>query len=150
MYNLVSPDVPGVKWNFSQYQPDLVVVNLGQNDFGPETYGDVIMTDSLRYTTAFLELLEMVKNNNPNAKILITIGGGLSDYYPQGFKRLSRSRSWKKTISKTFNNRYPNSCITFEISTNQPPYGEDWHPTVKSHERMAKEAVIVIKKYMNW
>lgn len=150
IYDLVTPSIPEVKWEFSLYQPDLVVVNLGQNDFGPETYGKIIMADSIKFTTAYLKLLESIKNNNPSAKILITIGGGLSDYYPIKFRTLSRSRSWLKSIANTFNKNYPNSCDTFEISTNKPPYGEDWHPTVKSHERMADEAVIAIKKHMNW
>ena len=150
IYNLVLPDQPDVKWNFSLYQPDLVVVNLGQNDFGPESYGSIIITDSLRFTNAYLELLEKVKKNNPKAKILITIGGGLSDYFPQGLKRLSRSRVWLKNIAITFNTKYPNSCEIFELKTVQPPYGEDWHPTVNAHNKMADQAIIAIKKYMNW
>jgi len=150
MYNLVSPDQHNVKWNFSFYQPDLVVVNLGQNDFGPESYGSVIMTDSVRFTKSYLELLEMVKKKNPKAKILITIGGGLSDYFPRGLKCLSRSRVWLKKIAKNFNTVHPNSCETFELRTIQPPYGEDWHPTVSEHHDMADQALIAIKKYMNW
>lgn len=150
MYAYVSPDSQIEKWDFTKFKSDLIVINLGQNDFGPETYGSVKMTDSTRFSNAYLDLLEMVKSNNPQAKILITIGGGLSDYFPTGFKRLTRSRTWIKAIAKQFNSKYPNSCKTFELQTIQPPYGEDWHPTVKSHNKMAKEAVVAIKKYMNW
>jgi lysophospholipase L1-like esterase len=150
IYEQVTPGVLNVKWNFSLYQPDLVVVNVGQNDFGPETYAPVVMTDSLRFSTAYLALLKQVKSHNPKAKILIAIGGGLSDFYPKGFKRLTRSRAWLKTIANTFNESYPNSCSTFELKTISPPYGEDWHPTLNSHKLMAGQAVVAIKNVMNW
>jgi hypothetical protein len=150
IYIEISPDTTNKKWNFNLYQPDLIVVNLGQNDFGPETYSPVIMTDSLRFTNAYLELLEVINIHNPNAKILITIGGGLSDYYPLDFKRLSRSRLWLNNIKNTFNQSHPNSCNIFELKTIIAPYGEDWHPTFESHKTMANQAVVVIKKIMNW
>ena len=150
IYNLIAPGLSDEKWDFLRYQPDLIVVNLGQNDFGPETHSIPVMTDSLRFTTAYLELLEMIRAHNTNAKILITIGGGLSDYYPTNFKRLSRSRLWLKNISQNFNKRYPGICSVFELQLIKPPYGEDWHPSLKSHQLMADQAIVIIKKFMNW
>lgn len=150
IYNLINPVISNEKWNFSRYQPDLIVVNLGQNDFGPETQKIPLMTDSARFTKVYLELLEKIKNNNSKAKILIIIGGGLSDDYPADFKRLSRSRLWLKNISRIFNDKHYNGCAFFELQTITSPYGEDWHPSLKSHQHMADQVVLFIKKFMNW
>ena len=32
----------------------------------------------------------------------------------------------------------------------KPPYGEDWHLSLKSHQLMADKAIVFIKKFMNW
>lgn len=150
IYNLINPVISNEKWNFSRYQPDLIVVNLGQNDFGPETQKIPLMTDSVRFTKVYLELLETIKKNNSKAKILIIIGGGLSDDYPADFKRLSRSRLWLKNIARIFNDKHYNGCALFELQTITSPYGEDWHPSLKSHQHMADQVVLFIKNFMNW
>lgn len=151
-YNDISPDQVGVKakWDFSKYPSDLVVVNLGQNDFGPETHATPIMTDSIRFVQGYIALLDSVHFHSPQAKVLVIIGGGMSDYWPEGYKRLTRSRSWISNVVSEFEKKHPGVAKTFELKTVTPPYGEDWHPTVKAHQIMSDQVVAEIKKYMNW
>lgn len=151
-YNYVSPNPEEGKkeWDFNQFQSDLIVITLGINDFGPETHETVVMADSSRFCSAYLVLLKIVHQKNPNAKILVTIGGGLSDYYPANFNRLSRSRLWIKAAVNSFNASNSTAIKTFELKTISPPYGEDWHPSLRAHQIMSEQAVSFIKEYMGW
>lgn len=151
-YNQISPNPNEgkVEWDFSKHQPDLVVINLGQNDFGPETHQTVVMTDSARFVNAYIDLLNNVQQKNPTAKILVIIGGGMSDYYPAKLKRLSRSRRFIYDAVNTFKAKNTTTIKTFELKTVTPPYGEDWHPTLAAHQIMAKQVTEEIQRYMNW
>lgn len=151
-YNWISPNPNEGKgvWDFKKYQSDLVVINLGQNDFGPETHQTIVMTDSARFVNAYIDLLNNVHDKNPNAKILVIIGGGMSDYYPANFNRLSRSRTFIQSAVNEFNSKTSGSVTTYELKTVTPPYGEDWHPTITAHQQMAQQAITAIRALMNW
>lgn len=61
IYNLA-----GDKWDFSKYQPDVVVVNLGTNDHSRSSEAEV--------KNAAAALLKDIRKNNPNAYIIAAYG----------------------------------------------------------------------------
>ncbi len=56
----------GHDWNFSSFQPHVVVINLGANDHGTSSPGEV--------TTATTAFLKTVRKNNPGAYIVVAYG----------------------------------------------------------------------------
>ncbi len=137
------------KYDFS-YKQDLIVVKIGTNDFGPEIRSHYNLADSGRFVSTYLEFLKFVTEQNPNSKIVLAMGGGITDYFPVGSKRLSRFRSWVKTIKIEAQKKYLNTFGFFEFNLQESPYGEDWHPTVKSQEKFANEITPFLREFMNW
>lgn len=73
------------KWDFTRYQPDVVVVNLGTNDRGgvPRVFGydefkngcdKAVNGGKVEHHTGVKDFLTMIHENNPSAKILWTCG----------------------------------------------------------------------------
>lgn len=56
----------GHDWDFNEFQPHVVVINLGANDHGTSTTGEV--------TTATTAFLKTVRKKNPNAYIIVAYG----------------------------------------------------------------------------
>ena len=137
------------EYDFS-FNPHLIVLKIGTNDFGPEMNVPPDMTDSLRFVTAYLDFLRFVIQKNPNAKIVLALGGGLTDYYPQGLLRLSRYKSWVKSVLQKVEKKYSNTFGFFEFQPQNPPYGEDWHPTVISQQKFASEITPYLREFMGW
>lgn len=150
VYASIYPDsLRSTHYSFQTNQ-DLVVIKLSTNDFGPEIQSPPILLDSTSFVQAYLSFIDIVVKHNPEAKIILAIGGGLSDWYPSGLKRLSRCRSWVNVILNESKLVHSNKFAFFEFKTISAPYGEDWHPTIKSQNKMAKEVTPFIKEFMDW
>ena len=108
------------------------------------------MTDSSRFVKTYLKFLELVIQNNSDAKIVLAVGGGLTDHYPIGLKRLTRYKSWVKSVKLKAEKRYSNRFGFFEFLAQNPPYGEDWHPTVISQQKFAEEITPYLREFMDW
>lgn len=74
------------KWDFSKYQPDVVVVNLGTNDISGLNNGNYTEDDikygvtksvaggEVKRHTGVFDFLDMIHKNNPDAKIVWLCG----------------------------------------------------------------------------
>lgn len=136
-------------YHFS-YNPDLIVLKIGTNDFGAEMNDPNNLADSTRFVSTYLKFLKYVTEKNPNSKIVLVVGGGITDYFPAGLKRLTRFRSWVETVKLESEKLYLNTFGFFEFKAQTAPYGEDWHPTVKSQQKFASEITPYLKAFMNW
>ena len=87
---------------------------------------------------------------NPQAKIVLAVGGGLTDFYPQGLQRLSRYKSWVKSVLQKAEKKHSNTFGFFEFQPQNPPYGEDWHPTIISQQKFANEITPYLREFMGW
>lgn len=150
MYLDIYPSIELEKeYNFS-FSPHLIVIAIGKNDFGGELHSPPDMTDSLRFVTTYLNFLEFVTQKNPDTKIVLTVGGGLTDIFPQSLKRLSRFRCWVNAVKAEAEKKFSNRFGFFEFQTQKPPFGEDWHPTVLSQQKFANEITPYLRRFMGW
>lgn len=147
IYPFIYPD--GGKYDFL-FKPDLIVIKLGTNDFGAEMNQPPNMTDSSRFVSTYLKFLHDVINNNPTSKIVLALGGGISNSFPKGLNRLKRYRNWVQKVKIEAEQKYMNEFGFFEFKLMEPPYGEDWHPTVNDQNKFAKEITPFLKKFMGW
>jgi len=137
------------EYGFS-FNPHLIVIKIGTNDFGAEMIAPPEMADSSRFVKTYLEFLKFVTQKNPNAKIVLAVGGGLTDFYPEGLQRLSRFKSWVKQIQTLAEKKFSSTFGFFEFQPQKSPYGEDWHPTVISQQKFASEITPYLIEFMKW
>lgn len=142
IYDRLNPNDAKSKWDFSRYQPDIVVVNLFQNDswivnmpeneqfkrrFGTEKPTDQFMMD------AYDKFILSLRNVYPQAKIICTLGN--MDITKEGSKWPSLV---KNAVSKLND---PNVYTLFFKYKDSPG-----HPKIAEQQAMADDLIGFIKK----
>ena len=131
-------NVSDFDWDFSKFQPDFVVINLGTND-ASYTKGD--KEKVLEYADAYAEFLKVVREKNPNAHIICSLGVMGADLMV----------GVKKAAEKYTEETGDANISTFQFKTQDGSangYAADWHPTAKSHDIAAAELTEYIKSLM--
>lgn len=74
--NATDKRTPVIAWDFSLWQPDVVVVNLGTNDNTviSNNFDNPNFNNETKYKEAVISFLTKIRNNNPNATIIWTYG----------------------------------------------------------------------------
>lgn len=130
----VGDNDPAMKWDHTQYHPDLIVSAIGTNDFSlgiPEREG---------YVTAYVKLVNKLLTNHPQAHIALTEGAilngdkkaALIDYIREAISRVNDSR-----VHQVTSNHYPGDA-------------QDAHPTKEQHAAMAEDLAPQLKALMDW
>jgi lysophospholipase L1-like esterase len=128
------------RWDFSQYQPDLVCINLGTNDVSTKGYDP----DSLK--RAYTTFLKTVRSHYPNARIVFLCGSML--YGPE----LEVAKKTLNEVTKAANDAGDRHVYRFDFTpqTGDLDYGADWHPSLAQHQKMAAELVAFLRPLMQW
>ena len=147
LYDFIFPDDKNSpKWNQQLYSPDIITVTLGINDHYLNGVNPPQMLDSTAFVKTYIQFLIKLNEIHPKAKLICVIPSGISDVYPQGLNQRTVFTSWMRDIVKTAENKTGLKIYTLTHSVQQAPFGEDWHPSNKSHEVMADEFVKFVKK----
>ncbi len=129
-----------VKWEFKNYIPQAVVINLGTNDYSTST------PDKTKFVTAYKNLVTTVRTNYPNAHIFCTIGPML---WGTG---LETCRSNVNDVVNEFKSKGDSKVYFLEYpqQSESNGYGEDWHPSLTTHQLMADQLTEEIKSKLGW
>lgn len=145
VYDRIFPDSPLPGWNFSNYIPDIVVINLGTNDFYAEG------TDSALFVSAYKNLLTRIRTNYPSAKIFCITGPMMSDHHPPGEKALTTIKKYLTYLVKDFNSRGDEHFYFFSMSPQGAfGMGSDYHPNIEQHVFNAEELTKFIRSKTGW
>lgn len=133
--------INGPKWDFNQWTPDVVVINLFQNDSRlVHKKLNPVPNDADRIQ-AYYDFLEVLRNKHPDAYIVCTLGS--MDATKEGSE-------WPGHISKAvlkFRKDHKDNRIDtlfFEFT------GFTKHPRVKHHKANAEKLTAFIKAKMGW
>ena len=121
-------------WDFTQWQPDAVVIKLGTNDFSTEPHPDHIifqqaLTDLLNRVTQYYgdtPIFLLADNSRP---LIVDL---YRNYYQQNYA--SNSKVHYVVLPKPASDQF----------------GCDWHPNVQYHQQAAAVLAPVIKKVLAW
>jgi len=128
------------EWDFSQYQPELVVINLGTND-NSYTKGDP--DKCAEFTEGYVAFIKQVRENNPDATILCTLGIMGQELYPQiedAVAAYTEETGDTKVASFMFSQQ----------DGNTNGFGSDYHPSEQSHIEASEELTAKISELMGW
>jgi len=130
-YSYALPADKQSQWQYSQYIPDVVVINLGTNDFSSYHNG----MDRNTYIYTYQEFVHRLRSYYPDAYILLatnTANDSFSDELDEIISGLSDNNIEKINL-KTSN---WNGC--------------DGHPDLNAHQTMADTLVAHIKAVLGW
>jgi lysophospholipase L1-like esterase len=137
-YERALPSRADSAWDFSRFQPDAVVVNLGTNDFST-----AVDPDQATFVAGYRALLTRIRGHYPNAHILCTNGPMLSG------ADLATLRGYLQSVVTELSDP---KVSTFEI----PPqdgsdgFGCDWHPSAARHQKVAAVVEAALRDALGW
>jgi len=149
LFNRTLPDDATSTWGFTTPPPDVVVVNLGSNDFAAGDPGDA-------FVQAYTMFLLTLRQHYPDAYVLCvlpptmeepnrTIAGG----YIQGVVQQARSAG----DSRVSTLRIPGEGGTFfgfALQLASDGYGCDYHPSLKTQSLMGTQLTAAIPPIVGW
>lgn len=139
-----NPSAP--KWDFAQYQPQVLVLNVGTNDFANVDPGEG------RFVRQYLELMRDVRVAYPKAFVIVALGPMLSDAYPEGRQNLTKARRYFKiVVDKLKAQGEANfTFLEFPEQNHADGLGCGFHPSLKTHKLMSDRLTAVIKEHLSW
>eukprot|EP01027_Heterolobosea_sp_BB2_P025618 GEZU01039316.1.p1 GENE.GEZU01039316.1~~GEZU01039316.1.p1 ORF type:complete len:141 (-),score=34.83 GEZU01039316.1:303-725(-) len=137
-YSRTLANDPTDKWNFNQYQPDAVVVNLGTNDYSTQPYPpqDIFIDGYINFLTG---LHEHYGNDVPILTVCgPLISGACCDYVQQ-------------VVEMQVNQGYKVYYVDMQGLLQIPQdLGCDGHPNVSGHAKMAATMINAIQTNLGW
>lgn len=126
-------------WHVEQFQPDVVVINLGTNDLS-YTQGKNERVEG--FGRAYKGFLEKIREDYPKAHILCTLGVMGDALYPEIEKQVSYFQEEKRDKNI--------SALLLDKQKEEDGLGTYWHPSKVTHKKMAKVLCTAIQRQLNW
>ena len=128
------------KWDFSRYQPDVVCINLGTNDLSTNNYDVKLLKQG------YQRLLKLVRDHNPKAKVVFLCGSMLNG------KELEIAKQILDEVTAEANKAGDKEVYRFNFTPQNGDLGmgNDWHPSIWQHEKMAAELAAYLRALMHW
>jgi lysophospholipase L1-like esterase len=144
LYERVLPQDDSSVWDFAAARiPDAVLINLGTNDFAggnPEEEG---------WVAACLGLVKQLRGRYPKARIYCAVGPMLSDPWSPSKNALSTIRGHLQRVVKESADANV-AFLEFAMQDGSTGFGADWHPSLKTHRRMADQLVATLRVDLGW
>jgi len=124
------------KWNFKAYTPDLIVINLGSNDFSTKP-----QPTQHEFTAAYEKIIKQLRDNYGDIPILCVsprIGEPAYTYIKEMLKRHSDDKNLYRTESLS------------GIMNNTSDLGAAWHPSYSGQRKIAYFLIPYISTIMGW
>lgn len=125
-------------WDNSGFAPDCIIINLGTNDHSyTKNLPDRVETFGREYN----RFVKTVRSKNPSSKILCTLGAMSQDLCPEINRQvmLLNSEGDKEIF-----------FMAFDVQEEQDGIGADWHPSLVTHDKMAKKLENKLRELINW
>lgn len=121
---------PTSDWDFSQFRPDIICVNLGTNDMSEDKY------DIYLFEYAYKKFLANIRWLNPRAKIVLLTGSMLQGRQLDDVKVvLDRLAAWLPEVYR----------FDMTPQTGSLGYGADWHPSAAQSRQMSAELAAYLR-----
>ena len=128
------------KWNFKEWIPQVVVINLGTNDFSTQPYPDKKI-----FQDAYNKLINRVRTLYPGVTIFCMCGPMIGEPCLTDIKEV---------VDQQQKNEGRDKDVYFvEIKRsmmNDSDWGCDWHPNIQGSLKTSNVLVPAIKLVMNW
>lgn len=144
LYERVIPTDPASPRAPATPAADVVVVNLGTNDFFPG------VPERERFVASYRDLVTRLRARYPKALLVLVIGPMLADDFPQPNSR-KLAREWITSVRDAQRAAGDANVDTLELWFDPAEgLGCDFHPNVKTHARFGRELAQLIRERLSW
>lgn len=137
---------PTPRFSPEAFVPDAIVINLGTNDLNrPDA-------DRSRFYAAYRDFLVRLRTLHPSAHVVLVLGPMLADDYPPHSRALAKAR---RTLLGLVAERRARgdayvSFVEMYGASPEEGYGCDYHPSLRTHHRMAEVLVAHLRRELRW
>lgn len=128
-----------IAWNFNEFQPDAVVINLGTND---SSYCGTNESRKAEFVDGYVAFLKDVRAKNPNAMIFCTLGIMGQELFPQIEEAVAQYTKETGDTNVT--------SMEFDVQQTADTICLNWHPSEKTHQKAANALIDYMKYVMHW
>src|SRR5262249_31484210 len=130
------PDHPEMHWDATKFTPELIVINLGANDFSTADPGPT-------FEPRYLAMLQTLRTRYPHARIISVFG-------PENPTQAAIPRI--PAIVAQFNRTQtdPVHFLYLPRAESGRIYGCDWHPGLDTHRLMARTLIAEVAHETGW
>jgi lysophospholipase L1-like esterase len=145
LFGRTLPDDRTSVWGFPAPPPDVVVIQLGTNDF---ERGD----PGFPFQQAFVDLFKRLRVLYPNAYLIAALSPMLSDTDPPGAVHRTKARAHIQTAvrQRAGEGDARVSYVEFDEQSAKDGYGCNKHPSFKTQQRMAVKLAAAIHALTGW
>ncbi len=140
LYERTFADDGSSTWDFAAWKADVVVLNLGTNDFGSGDPGQP-------YVDAYAGLVKQIRGHYPDAYILCAVGSMMIG------PPLSTNVGYVKGVVSAANADGDARVSFVDLGVQDGDvdgFGCDYHPSAKTNQRMADQLTAAIKAVTGW
>lgn len=146
LYAQALPQRAQSPWDFQQWVPDAVLIQLGANDFWKEHPGEE------RFGRGYRELVERVRRRYPRAHIFCLLASGLADTWPKEVQARSSARVLLGGVVEALRQAGDERVhfVEVPVRTEEEGLGCLWHPGRRTHQRTAEQLTAVLRQALGW
>ena len=127
-------------WNFLKWEADVVVINLGTNDFSTTPH-----PEKLVFQSEYEELIWRVRKVYGRVPVFCVVGPMIGE----------PCYSYVEEVVQNFRKEYNDSNVHFiglppELLNEKDDLGADQHPSSKGHRKMASAILPVMSRVLGW
>jgi lysophospholipase L1-like esterase len=128
-----------LSWDFKSWQPDVVVVRLGRNDYWQKPHPKREM-----FRTAYLDLLKFIRKHYPNAHIFALCSPLRYDPHCDYISSVVNELNGKNKDKKIH-------FVKIDVKFNpKRDFGCEKHPNRFGHQKIADFLELIIRKELKW
>lgn len=123
-------------WNFTAYRPDMVIINLGINDFSTEPH-----PYRKEFVAGYKQILTQIRQNYGDVPVLCLFPSGIHapvySYYEEAVAAMNDSRIYLLRMNT-------------DLMNTTTDLGAGWHPGHSGHRKIAMSVIPYVATIMDW
>ena len=139
-FNRVFDEKPEPVWDFSAWKPDVVVINLGTNDFSTQPF-----PDKDDFIAGYSKLIKEVFRQYGNVPVFCVVGPMIDEPCYSYVKEMVENFRRKDNVPNVYFVGIP----TYLMIPDQD-LGSDTHPNYQGQRKMAAHVLPVISSVLGW
>ncbi|MCL2778594.1 MAG: GDSL-type esterase/lipase family protein [Polyangiaceae bacterium] len=134
------------RWDHQSWVPQLVVLNVGTNDFAIRDPGEP------RFVRMYIALFSRVREAYPNALVVCALGPMLSDAYPAGRRNRTLAKRYMQATMEKLKaaGQTHFEYLDFLEQRESDGLGCGYHPGRTTHALMAERLAAFVKERLGW
>jgi lysophospholipase L1-like esterase len=136
------------KWDHAAYNPDVIVVNLGTNDFAREN------PEEAGWVAAYVEFIAQLRALHPGVAIYCSVGPMISNWPGDRTPRTVILGYLEQVVARANADlpagARPVRLLDFGVQAQHHGIGAQWHPSVRTHEIMAEKLAAALSRDLGW